>query len=137
VKYILDTNAVSALMRGDAAVVQRLSQVSRAQVGLPQPVVAEISYGIERLPRSRRRDSLLARFDVIRAELPRAPWSDQVSEAFGDIKARLERAGKPVEDFDVAIAAHARAANAVLVTANTQHMGRIPGVVIEDWSASR
>jgi tRNA(fMet)-specific endonuclease VapC len=134
VRYVLDTNAVSALMKGDARVVRQLSRVSRGDVLLPQPVIAEIAYGIERLPRSRRRNSLQARFDFIRAELPRVVWSDEVSEAFGLIKARLERSGKRIEDFDVAVAAHALAARAILVTANVQHLARIPDLDVENWS---
>jgi tRNA(fMet)-specific endonuclease VapC len=134
VRYVLDTNAVSALMKGDARVVRQLSRVSRGDVLLPQPVIAEIAYGIERLPRSRRRNSLQARFDFIRAELPRVVWSDEVSEAFGLIKARLERSGKRIEDFDVAVAAHALAARAILVTTNVQHLARIPDLDVENWS---
>jgi tRNA(fMet)-specific endonuclease VapC len=134
VRYVLDTNAVSALMKGDATVVRQLSRVSRGDVLLPQPVIAEIAYGIERLSRSRRKNSLQARFDFIRAELPRVVWSDEVSEAFGVIKARLERSGKRIEDFDVAVAAHALAARAILVTANVKHMARIPDLDVEDWS---
>ena len=133
-KYVLDTNAVSALMKGDMNVVRRLSRQARADVFLPQLVLAEIAYGIERLSRSRRKDSLQARFDLIRAELPRATWSDDVSEAFAAIKARLERSGKRIEDFDAAVAAHALAARAVLVTANVQHMARVPGLDVQDWS---
>ena len=53
-KYILDTNAVSALMKGDAQIIERLKRVGKQDVGVPQPVLAEIAYGIERLPRSRR-----------------------------------------------------------------------------------
>ena len=132
-KYVLDTNAVSALMKGDEKVTRRLAQKPRADVYLPQPVLAEIAYGIERLSRSRRRDGLRMRFDLIRQELTRAPWSDDVSEAFGAIKAKLERAGQRIDDFDIAVAAHAAAMAAVLVTANLGHMSRIPDIEIEDW----
>lgn len=40
----------------------------------------------------------------------------------------------PIEDFDVAVAAHAVAYRAVLVTAKVRHMSRIAGLVVEDWS---
>ncbi len=56
--FILDTNAVSALMKGDAATVARLAETNPADVWVPQPVLAEIAYGIERLPRSKRRTRL-------------------------------------------------------------------------------
>jgi len=131
--YVLDTNAVSALMKGSAAVVDRLVNTELADVAIPQPVLAEIAFGIERLPRSKRRTTLQARFDLICSELPRAEWSDAVSQAYGRIKATLERRGIRIEDFDAAIAAHALATDATLVTANLDHMTRVPGLQIEDW----
>jgi tRNA(fMet)-specific endonuclease VapC len=132
--YVLDTNAVSALMKGNEGFVERLASQSPGDVAIPQPVVAEIAYGIERLPRTRRRRVLEARFDLICSELSRAEWTDAVSHAFGRIKATLERKRTPIEDLDVAIAAHALANGATLVTSNSDHMDRVPGLAIEDWS---
>lgn len=133
-KYILDTNAVSALMTENPTVIGHLEQQNRRDVSVPQPVLAEIAYGIARLDKSKRRDKLRARFELVRKELRVAVWSDDVSEAFGQIKARLEKDGIRIEDFDVAIAAHARAIGGVLVTANVKHMSRVPDLVVEDWS---
>ncbi len=132
--YILDTNAISALMKGHSAVIDRLAAVSRADVRLPQPALAEIAYGIARLPKSKRRVWLEERRALICGAMQRADWTDEVSAAFGQIKAILEKRGEPVEDFDAAVAAHALASGAVLVTADRRHMTRIPGVAVEDWS---
>ena len=132
-KYILDTNAFSALMKGDATTVDRLAKAGRANVAVPQPVLAEIAYGIARLPASRRRTTLAGRADLLKKELARVSWTDDVSEAFGEIKASLEKQGTRLEDIDVAIAAHALATDAVLVTTDRDHMTRVPGVTIEDW----
>jgi tRNA(fMet)-specific endonuclease VapC len=134
VTYVLDTNAVSALMRSHPRVVARLSGVARAYVAVPQPVLAEIVYGIERLPVSRRREVLQQRFELLRSELPRAAWTDEVSDAFGRIKARLEKLGRRIEYLDAAVAAHALAHGAILVTANVRRMGRMTNLFIEDWS---
>ena len=134
--YILDTNAVSALMKGDEAVLDRIQTLSKSDVFVPQPVLAEIAYGIERLPRSKRRESLQDRFELVRAELQRIEWTDEISERFGTIKAVLEKRGQRIEDFDAAIAAHAIQPAAVLVTANTDDMMRIPGLTIENWVSS-
>ncbi|MFY9820457.1 MAG: PIN domain-containing protein [Thermoanaerobaculia bacterium] len=133
-KLVLDTNAVSALMKGEPRFLERLKQYSRDEVSVPQPVLAEIAYGIERLPASKRKESLRERFDLMRSELCRSSWSDEVSECFGSIKATLEQKGLRIEDFDAAIAAHALARGAVLVTANLDDMGRVPGLAVEDWS---
>ena len=133
-KYILDTNAVSALMKGDARVVAKLRASNKGEAAIPQPVIAEIAHGIERLPRSKRRSLLEDRFELVRSELGRSPWTDTVSDQFGAIKAALEREGRRIEDFDAAIAAHALADGAVLVTANLRDMARVPGLKVEDWA---
>lgn len=134
-RHVLDTNAVSALMRGDPRVIARMQRVPRASVVIPQPVIAELAYGIARLPRSRRRRLLQERLDLIRSEIGSAEWTDAVSHAFGEIKADLERNGERIEDFDAAIAAHAVATAAALVSANANHMRRIHDLDVEDWAA--
>jgi tRNA(fMet)-specific endonuclease VapC len=134
VKYVLDTNVVSLLMKGDPNVIGRLKAVSRADVCMPQPVVAEIAYGIQRLSRSKRKDALASRFALLKSEIRRVAWSDEISEAFGAIKSGLERKGERIEDFDAAVAAHALAEGCVLVTANLKHTTRVPGLQVEDWS---
>jgi tRNA(fMet)-specific endonuclease VapC len=132
--YVLDTNAVSALMRGDGQAIQWLRSHARSEVLVPQPVLAEIAYGIERLPRTRRRARLLEQFELIRCELAHAGWTDEVTDSFGLIKAALEKKGERIEDFDIAIAAHARAQDAVLVTADFPHMGRVAGLRLESMT---
>lgn len=133
-KYVLDTNAVSALMRGDSVLIERLRKHRKTDLTMPGPVLAEIAYGIERLPKSKRREALRERYDLIRGEIGREPWTDAVSAHFGSIKAALEKRGERIEDFDAAIAAHALASGAVLVTANIGQMMRVPGLVVEDWA---
>ncbi len=56
-----------------------------------------------------------------------------MSERFGLIKAALERKGQRIEDFDAAMAAHALAVGAILVTANLDDMTRVPDLKVEDW----
>jgi tRNA(fMet)-specific endonuclease VapC len=133
VKYVLDTNVVSSLLKGAPSVIDRLRRVARRDVCMPQPVIAEIEYGIQRLRRSKRRDALASRFELVKSEIQRSEWSDEVSEAFGKIKSELERRGEPIEDFDAAIAAHAVAHGGILVTSNLKHMARVAGLETEDW----
>jgi tRNA(fMet)-specific endonuclease VapC len=133
VRYVLDTNVVAALMRADAQVTARLERTSRALVAVPEPAWSELAYGLARLPSSKRRHRLEDRLELLRAELPTVSWTPEVSDAFGELKARLESRGQRLEDFDVAIAAHALANDAVLVTANVKHLARITELEVEDW----
>ena len=136
-RYVLDTYIASAWMKGDARVIERLRSAKKEDVAIPQPVFAELAYGIERLPKSKRRERLEERLHAIRTEVKRAPWTDEVSARFATVKAALERTGERIEDFDAAIAAHALAVDATLVTTNLKHMARIPGLRVEDWSAPK
>jgi len=130
-KYLLDTNTVSALMKGTPIVAARLAKTPRADVAITQVTVAEIEFGLHYLPASKRRRLLQEQWGAIGAELIRLPWDDPVSRAFGERKARLERAGRRVSDFDLAVAAHAIAFGLVVVTAD-EAFERI-GVRRENW----
>lgn len=131
--FVLDTNTISFLMRGHPAVVRHLVERPRGEALLPQAAVCEIEYGLSRLPRSARQRKLRETFDGILAELGRAEWTDRVSQAFGEVKASLERRGRRLEDFDLAVAAHALAVRATLVTSDTSDMERIPGLKLANW----
>jgi len=134
VRYVLDTTVVSALMRSEAGPSSRLLQKRPADVLLPQPVVAEIRYGLARLPGSRRKRTLEHHLLTLLAALARAEWTDEVSRCFGDLKADLERRGERVDDFDLVIAAHGVAHDAAIVTRNTRHFVRIRSLRVEDWT---
>lgn len=133
-KYVLDTNVVSELMGANKRVRARLSRLAPRDVAIPEPVFAEIAFGVERLPSSKRKELLRDSLEAIRIEIHSVVWSTKVTDAFASIKAKLERAGRLIEDFDIAIAAHARATGAILVTANSKHMERIDNLELEDWS---
>ena len=117
-RYLLDTNTVSALMRGQEKVAARLAKTPREDVAISQVTVAEIEFGLRYLPASKRRRALEAQWTAIGSELIRLPWDDEVSRRFGERKARLERTGNRMSDFDLAIAVHAVAYGLTLVTAD-------------------
>jgi tRNA(fMet)-specific endonuclease VapC len=105
--------------------------VRRDDVSISQVTVAEIEFGLRALPASRRRTLLRDRWTAIGGELIRLPWDDAVSRAFGERKARLERAGTPISDLDLAIAAHAIALDLIVVTSDSAF--ERAGVTHENW----
>jgi len=121
-------------MKGNPNVLERMRGAGRKKLAVPEPVHAEIAYEIERLPKSKKRLKLLALYTAIYEELGSMPWTHEVTEHFASVKSTLEHKGKRIEDFDAAIAAHALAAGAILVTADVGHMERVPGLKIEDWA---
>ena len=135
-KYVLDTNTLSYAMAGEPEVCDRILSLARTDVLLPQPVIAEVEYGLARMRKSKRRERLRERLRLFLDELSRAAWTDAVSHAFGAAKADLERRGVRIEDFDVAIAAHALALEGTLVSDDSVHMSRIAGLRVESWRSS-
>ena len=57
-----------------------------------------------------------------------------VQLAYADIRAVLERQGEPIGEMDMMIAASALSGGYVLVTNNTRHFRRVPGLTIENWT---
>ena len=130
-KYVLDTNSVSALMKGVPTVAARLARTPRADVGIAQVTAAEIEFGLRCLPASKRRRLLEEQWRAVGSELIRLPWTDEVSRAFGERKARLERAGRRMSDFDLAIVAHAVVYDGTVVTADAAFARA--GIRHENW----
>ena len=117
-RYILDTNTVSALMKADRSVATRISEIARDNVAIAQVTAAEIEFGLKYLPASKRRSLLREQWNVVGEELLRLSWTDDVSRIFGERKAQLERRGNRMSDFDLAIAAHALAYDLTIVTSD-------------------
>ncbi|MBK7951193.1 MAG: PIN domain-containing protein [Deltaproteobacteria bacterium] len=130
-KFLLDTNTVSALMRGEPHAAVRVAGTPREDIAISQVTAAEIEFGLRYLPASMRRRALEAQWSAVGAELIRLPWSDEVSRRFGERKAKLEKVGRRMSDFDLAIAVHALVFGLTLVTAD-RAFGRL-GLSIENW----
>jgi predicted nucleic acid-binding protein len=131
---VLDTSAASAVMHGIATAIDRLMLERPDQVIIVAPVAAEIRFGLERLPRSRRRRLLEAEYQRLRGVLRWEDWTEDAAYEFGRQKAQLTARGAPIEDFDIAIGASAIVLGARLATLNVKHMARLTGLRVEDWS---
>jgi tRNA(fMet)-specific endonuclease VapC len=131
----LDTNTVIAVMNERAGQVrERLIQalLDGDVVGLPTVVLFELWYGIRKSARVAANTEALISFLALDVE----PWpfvAEDAAEA-GDLRAVLARAGTPIGPYDVLIAAQARRRDAILITANKNEFGRVPGLHTQDWT---
>jgi predicted nucleic acid-binding protein len=123
---ILDTNVVSEAMHSSpsASVMRWLSQGRSADEHfLTTITLAEILYGIELLPRGKRRDKLLAEAEAMFREDFSGrilPFDEEAARAFAEIAAGRRSQGRPMAEFDAQIAAITRSRRAILATCNTQ-----------------
>jgi predicted nucleic acid-binding protein len=129
---LLDTNAVSDLMRDHPQVKARVARYLDPLM-TSVIVVGEIRYGLSRLPPGRKRNDLEVRARNILAAIPAQSVTSPIAEAYGQLKAALEAQGLNLEDNDLWIAATALAMSAVLVTRD-HIFTRVPSLQVEDWT---
>ena len=55
-------------------------------------------------------------------------------DLYASEKARLRKAGTPVDDFDILIGVTSITHNLIMVTNNSEHFKRLKGIIIEDWT---
>nr|WP_220496953.1 type II toxin-antitoxin system VapC family toxin [Serratia sp. OS31] len=131
---MLDTNICSFIMREQPeAVIKRLEQavLRNHRIVVSAITYAEMRFGAVGKKASPRHaqlvDAFCARLDAI------LPWDRAAADATTEIKAAMAAAGTPIGLNDTAIAGHAIATGAILVTNNTREFARVPGLTLENW----
>jgi tRNA(fMet)-specific endonuclease VapC len=128
--HLLDTNAWIALLKGEPNVTNGVRRVGADGLYLCAPVWAELWFGA---CKSQRIAENQARLRNLAMTVPSLPFDDRAAELCGEIRALLQREGRPIGPYDTQIAAIARAANLPLVTRNVAEFSRVPGLIIENW----
>ena len=130
--YLLDTSTcIYFLNDSRPRVVGRILDAGPDRLAISSLTLAELLFGAAR---SSRPEANRARLATFATEIGTVPFDDRCSEQFGRIKAALIDSGRPIPDFDVAIAATAFALGATLVSGDRQ-MTAIAGLALEDWAA--
>jgi tRNA(fMet)-specific endonuclease VapC len=144
-RYLLDTNIASHVIKGDIPQVrQRLLQVPMHWVAVSVVTQAELLYGVAKRGHpsglSMRVAQFLARVDVL-------PWTSEVAEVYGRLRASCEAAGVSLASQDMMIAAHAsslqqeaeRAGEHSILVTRDRAFYRIPArekLLVTAWSES-
>lgn len=138
---LLDTNVVSELMRPriDPSVAAYIERTPRETMFVPSLVVAELRYGVGRLPPGRRRDGLAQGIETFLATgfVGRVLDFDAACAA-GYATARIarEKLGRSVAVIDALIGGMALAHGATLATRNTVDFEGYGLSLIDPWIAS-
>jgi predicted nucleic acid-binding protein len=120
---LLDTNVVSELMRGEPSpqVVAWIEERPRSGLGITAITQAEMLYGIELLPKGKRKQGLLTAAQAMFSEDFRGrifPFNSDAAHAFAKISALRQTHGKPISQLDAQIAAIVHSLGAELATRN-------------------
>jgi tRNA(fMet)-specific endonuclease VapC len=133
----LDTNVVIALLSGTQLSLRDKFDIERAAgttLGLSMIVYHELIYGAAYSERRQANGDKIALF-ITGVGLELLPFGEADAREAADIRAHLRRQATPIGPYDLLIAAQARRAGAVLVTANGREFTRVPGLVVTDWAA--
>ena len=133
--YLLDTNAVIALLRDEPAIFRKRLRraVSRgAAIAVSSIVLYELWYGVARSARRRENAERLRVF--LSGSIEVSAFDEEDAKAAGELRATLEGAGTPIGPYDLLIAAQALRSGATLVTANVAEFTRVPGLQWQDWT---
>ncbi len=132
---LLDTNVCIAVINGrPASVLQRLrrSDPRRTQSRVSAISIFELRFGVAKSARSTANGEAL---DAFLQSLGVLSFDEEDARIAGNIRAELERAGRPIGPYDYLIAAQAIRHELVLITANEKEFSRVPGLRWENWAS--
>lgn len=127
---MLDTNAVSALVKGRADGLGAL--LNQSEFCISVITEAELRFGLARraVNADLRRilESFLSTADI-------RPWTSACARNYASLRAELETLGKPLAPMDLMIATHALVEGCTLISAD-KAFAQVPGLMVLDWSKS-
>ncbi len=136
---ILDTNVVSELMRPEpsSAVVDWVDKLPAIDVFLTAITVAELLYGVRRLPDGRRRSRLAELVDEMLDEEfdgRIAAFDATAARHYAQLVSDRDQAGRPISMADGQIAAIARSYGAQIATRNVSDFDTTGVEIVNPWT---
>jgi len=126
-RYVLDTNAVIALVDGDVSMRNLVTQAD--EIFIPSPVLGELYFGAFRsgqVPENVERiDNLVRWYAILRID-------EFTAKSYGMLRKQLGIAGRPIPNNDLWIAALAQQHGAMIVTRDS-HFDAVENLAIVRW----
>ena len=128
-RFMLDADTVSYAIRGEGHVAPRLLEHQPSELCLSSITLAELRFGAE----AKRSQKLKRAIRSFVKDIAVVPFDESAADRFALVAALLARRGEPIGAFDTLMAAHALSLGLVVVTNNTKHFNRVPGLRVENW----
>jgi tRNA(fMet)-specific endonuclease VapC len=119
-------------MKGMFDLEAKFDKVVAEDCFISEMTLAELKFGVEKSEKPDKNKKTLDNFLTGVQILPIFHSLD----LFAKEKARLQKAGMPVDDFDLLIGVTSVTHKLIMVTNNTNHFKRIRGIKLEDWTTS-
>ena len=128
--YLLDTSTCIFPLRGKHSVEENLNEIDEDNCYISEVVLAELIFGAYY---SEQIEDNLRQVEEFVSEMKIITF-DETIHTFAQERAKLWKAGKKIEDFDLLIGCAAKAKDLTIVTHNRKHFEHIEGLQIEDWA---
>lgn len=129
-KYLIDTNICIYYIKGKFDLNKKFEKANPDNCFISEITLAELMFGVEN---SEKKDKNQKALDYFLTGVKIVPIFHSL-DLYAKEKARLRKAGTPVDDFDLLIGVTSVTHNLTLVTNNTDHFTRIKGIALEDWT---
>ena len=129
-RFMLDTNICVFAIKNTPIVCSRFAAGQPFGLSISAITEAELWFGVENSAFLKKNEEKL-RFFLMAVET--LPFDTLAAAEYGRVRSKLKRAGTPIGERDMFIAAHAKALGLTLVTNNTREFARVEGLSMEDW----
>ena len=129
-KYLIDTNIAVFYLKGKFDLEEKFDKATADNCFISEMTLAELKFGVEKSEKAEKNKKALDNFLTGVQILPIFHSLDLYARE----KARLQKAGTPVDDFDLLIGVTSVTHKLTMVTNNTNHFKRITGIELEDWT---
>ena len=130
-KHLLDTDTcIYVINERPAPAIAQFRKHPVGDIGVSSITAAELAFGVAKSGSPRNRQALAAFLLPIEV----MPFDAQAALIYGEVRAELERRGRPIGPLDLLIAAHALHLGAVLVTNNLKEFKRVGGLRCVSWA---
>ena len=130
-KVMLDTNiCIYIIKQKPQSVLERFRAFQIGDIGISTITLAELQYGATKSAHPRQNRESLKQFV---SALDVASFDSTATEAYGEIRAALEKSGRPIGAMDLLIAAHALSLGVRIATNNEREFKRVRGLRVENW----
>ena len=128
-KYLLDTNICIYFLKGLHDLDSKIKSVGLDNCFISEITVAELKFGAEKSQKVAHNRKVTSTFIEQLNVLPIYSSLD----IYAKEKARLQKLGTIVDDFDLLIGSTAIENKLILVTNNAKHFSRLNEINLENW----
>jgi len=128
-RYLLDTNICIYFLKGRYNLVEKFDQIGFDNLYISEITVAELKFGAAKSNKPEKNKIIIEKLINKFKQIPIFKSLD----IFAEEKARLQKAGNIIDDFDLLIGSTALANDMIMVTNNEKHFDRLENIRLENW----